>query len=250
MSRSYANPPLVEAVCEFRFTSASTWDWTIPGLIYEQVKDEFPVKQQTDVVELIAAPTAPTRPVPNVSTRVQFFRGDRTALLQVGPQLFAVNHVRPYPKWPEFKRLVVLSLKTYLEVAKPEALAQIALRYVNKMDFGPTGIDLDDYFSILPKIDEPVSQRWQSFVVVVNLAYDDPASLLRLSCGSAPPEEPDRYPVILDLSMVNAPAAAPGLDAVEGWLETAHARVEEAFETSITEKTRTELFQEVFDRAS
>jgi uncharacterized protein (TIGR04255 family) len=250
MSRNYANPPLVEAVCEFRFTPTSTWDWTIPGLIYEQVKDEFPVKQQTDVLEVIAAPTAPTRPVPNISTRVQFFREDRTALLQVGPQLFAVNHVRPYPKWLEFKRLVSQSLQTYLEVAKPEALAQIALRYINKIDFGPASVDLDDYFSILPKIAEPVPQRWQSFVVIVNVTYEDPSSLLRLSCGSAPSEEPDRFPVILDLSMVNSPVAAPGLDDVDAWLEAAHDRVEEAFETSITQKTRTELFQEVFDKAS
>jgi uncharacterized protein (TIGR04255 family) len=250
MSRNYANPPLVEAVCEFRFTPTSTWDWTIPGLIYEQVKDEFPVKEQADVVEVTAAPTAPTRPVPNFSTRVQFFRADRTALLQVGPQLFAVNHVRPYPKWPVFKRLVIESLKTYLEVAKPEAFATIALRYVNRMDFGPTPVELDDYFSILPKIAEPVSQQWQSFLVLVNAMYEEPQSLLRLSCGSMPPEAPGQYPVLLDLNMGSAPSAAPSLDDIEGWLETAHARLEEAFETSITEKTRTELFQEVFDRAS
>jgi uncharacterized protein (TIGR04255 family) len=249
MSRTYANPPLVEAVCEFRFTPTSSWDWTIPGLIYERVKDQFPVKQQADVIEIAAAPTAPLRPTPNVSTRVQFLRPDRTALLQVGPQLFVVNQVRPYPKWPAFKRLVVESLKTYLEVAKPDAFAQIALRYVNRIDL--TGVvDLDEYFKILPKIAEPVSQKWHSFVVVVNAVYEDPQSLLRLSCGSVPPEAPNQYPVLLDLNMASAPSAAPGLDEVGAWLETAHARVEEAFETSITEKTRTELFQEVFDKAS
>ena len=46
MGRRYKNPPIVEALCEFEFISSQPWDLTIPGLIYEKVKDEFPDKRQ------------------------------------------------------------------------------------------------------------------------------------------------------------------------------------------------------------
>ncbi len=49
MSRKYKNPPVVEALCEFQFISDKSWDLTLPGLIYERVKSEFPVKQQTEI---------------------------------------------------------------------------------------------------------------------------------------------------------------------------------------------------------
>jgi uncharacterized protein (TIGR04255 family) len=44
MPKKYEKPPIIEAVCEFRFSGKSKWDLTIPGLIYDSVKDEYPQK--------------------------------------------------------------------------------------------------------------------------------------------------------------------------------------------------------------
>ena len=46
MSNKYLNPPIVEVVCELRASSDSKWDLTIPGLIYEELKGDFPNKEQ------------------------------------------------------------------------------------------------------------------------------------------------------------------------------------------------------------
>jgi uncharacterized protein (TIGR04255 family) len=46
MSNEYKNPPAIEAVCEFRLSPETEWDITIPGLIYERVKEKFPIKEQ------------------------------------------------------------------------------------------------------------------------------------------------------------------------------------------------------------
>src|SRR2546425_12443479 len=52
MGRQYLNPPLVEAVCEFRFLPDTQWDLTIPGLMYEKIQDRFPHKEQRLVSDI------------------------------------------------------------------------------------------------------------------------------------------------------------------------------------------------------
>lgn len=51
MARTYNKPPLIEAVCDFRFSSTQPWDWTIPGLFYEQIRLDFPNKNQLSTIE-------------------------------------------------------------------------------------------------------------------------------------------------------------------------------------------------------
>ena len=42
MGRQYNSPPIKEAICEFRFRSETPWDLAVPGLIYAELKDDFP----------------------------------------------------------------------------------------------------------------------------------------------------------------------------------------------------------------
>ena len=49
MKRQYKNPPIKEAVCEFRFASGATWDMAVPGLIYAELRADFPRRLQNVV---------------------------------------------------------------------------------------------------------------------------------------------------------------------------------------------------------
>ena len=44
VSRQYPNPPVIEAVCEFRLPPDSEWDLTVPGLVYEHIRDQVPTE--------------------------------------------------------------------------------------------------------------------------------------------------------------------------------------------------------------
>jgi len=46
MGKKYKNPPLVEALCEFYFIPQQLYDLTIPGLFYDEIKEDFPEKQE------------------------------------------------------------------------------------------------------------------------------------------------------------------------------------------------------------
>jgi len=52
MGKKYKNPPIVEALCEFQFVPGQPWDITIAGMLYERIKDEFPIKQQHAEVQI------------------------------------------------------------------------------------------------------------------------------------------------------------------------------------------------------
>lgn len=104
MSRSYANPPVVEALCEL-FTAGSAWDPTIPGLFYAHVREQFPKRRQArDMgLELEFGPEATAARLTRGEPRSQFSREDGSRMIQVAPDLVVVNQLRPYPAFEDWR---------------------------------------------------------------------------------------------------------------------------------------------------
>jgi len=252
MARKYEKPPLVEALCEFRFLGDQAWDWTIPGIVYERIKIDYPEKRQEGVLEV------PVRQTPDAMlvgmktgiSKMQFFKADKSALVQIGPDLLAVNAVpqgsdHPYPGWEKFKPEVLRHLKTYRDVASPKSLARVGVRYINRV-MVPTGekFSLERYFRALPNIPAGLPQVLSTILINIEVPFEDPPGTLRFIFGSANTDEPDVAHFLLDMEMYVAGDQVPTLDAVGDWLEKAHARVEAAFDASFTDETHRDIFKE------
>jgi uncharacterized protein (TIGR04255 family) len=246
MGRKYRNPPLVEALCEFQFEPSQPWDLTIPGLFYERVCEGFPEKRQQEMVEmeLRAREARLEQRVRAGIARVQFLRRDGTALVQVGPDLLAVNHLKPYPTWAQFRPMILKHLEIYRDLAKPNGLRRVGLRYINRIEVpGPTA-ELARYLNFYPPQPKDLPQPYESFLVRVETPYSDERDRLLLTTGSAQPETPAMTAVILDLDYVMGQPGGISLTQVEQWLEEAHDRIELAFEACITPQAR-DLFEEM-----
>ncbi|SRR6266567_3252489 len=244
MARTYNKPPLIEAVCDFRFSSSQPWDWTIPGLFYEQIRSDFPNKNQLSTIET-TVDAIEGRIVQQTQPKIQFTNGDRTAVLHVGPDSLTIHQLRPYDGWELFKSRILKYLSIYYETAHPENLANVILRYVNRIEFSETGIELDDYFRILPHIPDPIPQIFQGFLFNVDIPYNALQTGLRLTFATVVPEREAKLAYILDLAMYSANHAVPSTDTVPDWLESSHKHLEDAFEAAFTEKTHCEIFEEV-----
>jgi uncharacterized protein (TIGR04255 family) len=134
--RRYGKPPVTQAICEFQFVSDKTWDWTIPGLIYQKISDEFPLKQQEQAFQITVAPQQ--QAVQHLSaglSKMQFLKTDKTAMVQIGPDLLGVNVQAPYSGWPNFFKLISEQFRIYLETASPRGFKRIGLRYINSIQF-------------------------------------------------------------------------------------------------------------------
>lgn len=46
MGKRYKSSPVIEAICEFQFEPDPSWDFTILGLVFDFIKDQFPIRNQ------------------------------------------------------------------------------------------------------------------------------------------------------------------------------------------------------------
>lgn len=245
MGRKYRNPPIVEAICEFRLTQDTPWDLTIPGLFYEKVKKDFPHREQRVVqeVELIQEPQGIQHRI-RTSERALLFTQNRKMLIQIGPRLLVVNALSPYPTWRGFKPQIEMAWNELQRSVEIKGLERIGLRYINRIKLPGKEVKLDDYFEFHLTLGPRLPQHVISFVAVAEFPYNEDRDLCRVRLGPAR-DSVEESICILDIDYFLArPGAVEVSDALQ-WVEEAHSRVEEVFEGCITDRLR-ELFEEVY----
>jgi uncharacterized protein (TIGR04255 family) len=93
--RTYKKPPIEEALCEFRFVSQE-WDLTLPGRLYDEIKDEYPGKpknivarmQLKDVTAAPAGQNVSAVQIPQIVAAVRLASRDARRLLNSGSRPF------------------------------------------------------------------------------------------------------------------------------------------------------------------
>lgn len=176
--------------------------------------------------------------------RMQFLREDETALVQVGPDMLSVNHLKPYPNWAQFKTLIFGTLAIYRQTINPESIKRIGLRYINKIEIPQPRVQIEDYILAIPSVPQPVPQTFASFILRVEIPFEQTNGMLILQTGTVPPEQQGNTAFLLDLDFITLQPQTITLESVTDWVEQAHEKVEETFEACITEKARA-IFKEV-----
>ncbi|WP_445634545.1 TIGR04255 family protein [Nostoc sp. DSM 114161] len=249
--RQYLNPPIQEAVCEFRFAPSRAWNFTIPSLFYEKIKDFYtgePQQQAFIATEFQVSPQFlnPEFTVRPGWTKLLFPSADANKLVAVGQDLASVHALRPYEGWEGFKQRIDRAFDVYVDVAKPVGVTRIALRYINQIAI-PTNveIELSDYFTIYPQLPaDGVPSRISAFLTRTELIYEDiPIRLvLNLSDAISPPEKAGQVAIVLDLEISQEWVEKPlPLEEALSTLYELRQREGQAFESLITDRTR-ELF--------
>lgn len=248
MSVVYANPPLVEALCQFQFEPSKPWDFTVPGLLYARVGDEFPDTQDQPSLQFDLQFDQPAIPQVSANTgAMQFFRRDRTALLQLRPDVLIINQLPKYPRWEMFRDLILRSLDHYQMVAKPVAILQMQMRYINRLDI-PASHDLNEltrYCTAIPGVPASLTQGVASrFSQRVEIIMPEAYGVLVLQSGVVPSETSGKFGLLLDLEFASAFAKPVALDTAAEWIGRAHDDVKRAFQACYTSST-IESFGEV-----
>jgi uncharacterized protein (TIGR04255 family) len=243
MGKKYKNPPIIEALCEFRVTSETQWDLTVPGIIYEQLKESFPGREPRIIqeLELIQGPDASQR---QIHTRARegviFFTENKEVLVQVGPHLLSIHVFKPYPHWEGFKPRIEMAWKSLQMAVKIQGLERIALRYINQIELPGQEVRIAEYFEFYPYLGPKLPQNVSLFFAGVYFLYSNDRDLCRIQLYPLAPLR-EKISFRLDIEYFLAkPRAVEVADAI-AWVEEAHSRVEEVFEVCITDKLR-EMF--------
>ena len=248
--RRYRNPPIEEALCEFRFAPGDEWDPTMPGKLHTKLANAYPSKPRKQILARVSVERTEgkaTRVRYQDVDKVQFHTEDGTRLVGVGEDTLSVHMLRPYQSsergerggWEEFRCRTTAALQAYRTVAAPMGVQRVSVRYVNKIVM-PKDAEIGDYLlCALPQVGR-LPDSVLGLASRVEYRYEDGAHLI-LSQGTA--HDPSGQPaVLLDLDVIWESKSQLDLDRAMEMVQSLRDREREAFEAVITENAR-----EVFD---
>lgn len=241
MARQYQNPPVVEAVCEFRLKQDTPWDLTVPGIFYEKVKHSFPEKEQRlfQDIDFLQEPQGLRQQI-RTSERVILYTQDRRMLIQLGPRLLVVNALKPYPSWEGFKSKIQMAWDNLLQTVSVTGLEHVGVRYINLINIpNAEKQSLGEYFAFYPYIGDALPRSLQSFIAGAEFSYEQSRDHCRVQLATA-----QGGGILLDIEYFLKQPDAVTVSKVMDWVDLAHSQVEEVFEGCITDKLR-RLFEEV-----
>lgn len=234
MNRILRKDPIVEARCDFQF-DAPDWDWTVPGLLWGQIRDEFPLKQQFELLPSNASED--NNEVLGVS-QLNFWREDKSALVRIEPNELSIVQRAPYTGWPQFRTIIERVLNAYREVAPSGPLDDIALHYFNRFPLPSEKFDFEDYLNIgpsTPNIEFSTVGHWRQQVELIKL--EEKVSLV-LQTGFLSREKVETVEdVVMMLNITANDLTESNLEGIEMQrLDVAHAQIEELFFACFTPK--------------
>jgi uncharacterized protein (TIGR04255 family) len=244
VARRYEDPPVVEALCEIIF-DGSVWKGDIPDAFHERIRARFPARTPVARVgaEFEIAPQQASARVTQGEPRWQFARDDRSMIVQLERDLLVVNQLRPYPRFEEWRPVVVEMLAEYRALAQPKTITRLGVRYLNRVVIRETTFDIEKYFRIYPEIPNELNPHG-NFLLRVELPPVHQGHELIVTFGDAPPEEPNAVAMLLDIFDNSPKWNADAFELVERRLDEAHSNIVAAFESAITSEAR-KLFREV-----
>ena len=246
--RSYRKPPVVEALCEVYFAD-STWDDTIPGTFYERIKKEFPRRQQREIQEAQIALGRGTASagVQRLPPWMQFLTEKGDLMIQIAENLLVVNQMRPYPHFEEWEPVIYRALAVYSEVALPQKVGRIGLRYINRIETPGKRIAMEDYFTIYPQLPKSLGNTHGPFLVRVEVPQAEQGQMVLITFGNdvTAAHAEGKQVFMLDLYHIATIDVPPDEIELKKQIQQAHDNVVMAFEDSITDRLRNLLEMEV-----
>jgi uncharacterized protein (TIGR04255 family) len=245
--RRYRNPPIEEAVCDIQFAPGTDWDMTMPGRIYEILKgtyNEKPRHQQL-IEAQVQAPGAEGSASASLQhrfgkTRVQLLAEGGTKIVGVGAEQLSVHMLRPYSCWEDFLPRIGQALRAYRDVASPEGITRIGLRYINRILLEGPAPDLSEYFTIPPKLPPGGPEtRMVAFFNRKEAEFLDKPIRIVITFADMEPRVPEQSAYLLDIDILWMATGTPlPLDELDPVLDDLKVRHREVFESLITDASR------------
>ena len=250
--RRYKNPPIEEALCEFRFAPTPDWDFTIPGKLQTALGDEYCGKPREQMAVEVGLQVHEGKPA-NLQygeglAKIQLVTKEGTRLVGVGPDTLSIHMLRPYQNtsnfeqggWAEFEPRIVAALEAYRNITEPSNINRVVVRYINKIAIPLADVGIEDYIKCVYLEIEGLPEHYSNFMGRIEYVYDE-NTRLALSYGLLGTSL-NCLNCLLDLDVIwqreDAPIEWKASLVIANDL---HERAGLAFEAIVTDKAR-ELF--------
>lgn len=230
----YKNPPVREVNCEIRFDRLKNWDATIPGLMFEKLKSDFPKKEQVQNIEAEIGPGPDgfrhnLRLLESLLIKTE----NENASVNISPYRLLITHFNPYTSWEHFLQFIDRVFSVYCEINNPEHIERINLRYNNEIMLPNKTLELKEFFNFYPYLGGNLSQKhFDSFIAGIQIPFDEGKNNLKLQLANI------GNTLVLDLDYFVTDTKYILIENIFSWLDIAHQRIIEVFEGTITNQLR------------
>ena len=247
--RRYRNPPIDEALCEFRFRPGEEWDLTVPGKLQAEISGDYTGKPQDQRALSVAFKTSDSQPqelaIDEGLAKVQLRTDDGKRIVAVGRDVLSVHMLRPYQipgqagesGWDEFRPRIERALEAYWNVCPPQGISRIGVRYINKI-LPPSSpqVEIKDYLNCAPAEVEGLPSQVENYLSRIEYRHDDDA-LIVLSHGTIGGRI-NQVGFLLDIDVISETVEPLDRERAMEAVELLRVREREAFELLITDKAR------------
>lgn len=175
--RHLRNAPITEAVVDLRVVLPADFRPEQSRTARNRLPRDYPKAIERKSMETRFEVTGgqPTSP----QTRDLGFQGiwlrteDERTIAQFRVDGLTLNRLKPYTRWEEILPEALRLWETYVDIAKPQSVTRVALRYINHLPLPGPGAELDDYILTAPKLPPSVPQVLSSFATRVVLEHPE-----------------------------------------------------------------------------
>jgi uncharacterized protein (TIGR04255 family) len=202
-----ANAPITEAVLDIQVQLPDRVRLGHLETMHRDIRDRYPNRRTRHRVEVnIKLEGEAPITTPPKEDGYLFQSRDGKRIVQARLDGFSFNQLKPYETWEALRDEAKELWARYVDIARPEIVKRIALRYINRMELPLPFTDFKDYVRIAPEIAPEIPQAVQNFFLRLEIPYPSGALAIVTETLQPPGDPPhaEKLPLILDIDVIMA----------------------------------------------
>lgn len=233
----YKNPPIIEVVCEFRFSQDTIWGDDLVEEFFSVMSESFPNRENRvqNNLEFQASPKE-TKMQMEQKRLHAFWNQNKTMLVQLGNRYVSIHALRPYPSWKRFYPVIEEVYNTIEKLIEISHFERIGFVYIDKIEIPEQNVKLQEYFQYYPFLGPNLPEQIGLFSMTCEIPFENNRDNCRMVLGSAVPEKGEHLAFLLttDYFLIEPSQLQP--NEVLTWITCAHDHISNLFQGIITEK--------------
>jgi uncharacterized protein (TIGR04255 family) len=164
----------------------------------------------------------------------RYTSADGTQIIQTRLDGYTFSRLRPYETWEQLRDQALKHWRMYVEVAHPNVVHRIALRYINRLEIQRPLRDFSDYLTAPPIIPKELPQGLSNFLTRVVIPKEPIGNAIITQALQE--VKGNVIPIILDIDVIHVGQYSPKENRIVGILEELRLFKNEIFFASVTEE--------------
>lgn len=239
----FPNAPITEALVDIRAKLPSSVDLGRLAAFHDSIREHYPDRQERTSwqASVALAPTGASLQSVGRPDGFLFRSRDGRQIVQVRLDGFTFSRLRPYKDWERFRADARHLWEKYLELATPENVSRLALRYINRIELPLPFRDFREYILTAPEVAPTLPQGLVAFFMRLVVPADPPNAVAIITETIEEASE-SALPLIFDIDVYREGSYTPENPEVWEIIESLRDFKNRVFFDSLTPKAK-ELFR-------